>query len=147
MKKKIVLLVFLILLLTAAVMTYIYWDPIIDWLPVDQSGWDVTEIGGRCYLDEDGDPIPGWLEIDERQYYFTDEGTPVTGWQTVDELERYFTADGALATGKVDVEGTTRWFASNGTEIILVNPWNFIPEYYNPEIVTIRDSWWKTSTE
>ena len=47
MKKKIILLVFLILLLAAAVMTYIYWDPIIDWLPIDQSGWEVLENGGQ----------------------------------------------------------------------------------------------------
>ena len=110
------------------------------------TGWQMLD-GHTYYLTEEGLAAPGWQEIDARQYYFTEEGTPITGWQTVDELERYFTADGALATGKVDVEGTTRWFASNGTEIILVNPWNFIPEYYNPEIVTIRDSWWKTSTE
>ena len=42
MKKKIILLIFLILLLIGAVATGIYWDPILDWLPIDQSGWDVT---------------------------------------------------------------------------------------------------------
>ena len=70
MKKKIILLVFLILLLVGSALVGIYWDPIIDWLPIDQSGWDVLENGGRCYLDEDGDPLVGGQELDSEMYYF-----------------------------------------------------------------------------
>ena len=59
MKKKIILLIFLTLLLAAVTAVGFYWDPFIDWLPIDQSGWNVTENRGRCYLDEDGDPLTG----------------------------------------------------------------------------------------
>ena len=64
MKKKIIALISLALLLIAILLGCIFWDPIIDWLPIDQSGWDVLDNGGRCYLDEDGDPLTGWQELD-----------------------------------------------------------------------------------
>ena len=75
MKKKIILLIFLILLLAGAVATGIYWDPILDWLPIDQSGWDVTKNRGICYLDEDGDPLLGWQVVDSKMYYFDPDST------------------------------------------------------------------------
>ena len=70
MNKKITLLVCLCLLLVGGILVGIFWDPIIDWLPIDQSGWDVLDNGGVCYLDEDGDPLTGWQTIDGKKYYF-----------------------------------------------------------------------------
>lgn len=120
MKKKIILLVSLGLLLVGGVLVGVFWDPIIDWLPIDQSGWDVLENGGQCYLDEDGDPISGWqeldskiyyfdpesyamqirwLELDDGRYYLGDDGVRRTGWQTI-EGDRYYLGDtGAMHTG------------------------------------------------
>ena len=70
MKKKLILLISLGILVISGALVGIFWDPIIDWLPIDQSGWDVLENGGQCYLDEDGDPITGWQELDSNIYYF-----------------------------------------------------------------------------
>ena len=67
MKKKIILLVALVFLLIGFVLVGIYWNPIIDWLPIDQSGWDVLDNGGQCYLDEG-------------RYYLGDDGAMHTGW-------------------------------------------------------------------
>ena len=41
MKKKIILLSSLFLLLVGGLLVGIFCDPIIDWLPIDQSGWEV----------------------------------------------------------------------------------------------------------
>mgnify|MGYP002514216984 CR=1 FL=1 len=89
MKKKIVLLVMLLLLVVGGTLVGIYWDPIIDWLPIDQSGWEEMKTGGICYLDEDGDPIPGWLEIESNIYYFDPQSYAMqTGWLQLED-ERF----------------------------------------------------------
>ena len=125
MKKKIILLSSLFLLLVGGLLVGIFWDPIIDWLPIDQSGWEVLENGGQCYLDEDGDPISGWQELDSKMYYFDpesyamqirwleleegryylgDDGVRRTGWQTIDSKRYYLGDDGAMHTGWLEQE-------------------------------------------
>ena len=141
MKKKIVLLVLLILLLAGAVLVGIYWDPIIDWLPIDQSGWDVTDVGGRCYLDEDGDPITGWqvldsdvyyfdpdntmmqihwLEVDGARYYMGDNGIRQTGWQKINGDRYYLGIDGVMQTGWQTVDGVRYYLDEEG---VLYSGW------------------------
>ena len=68
MKKKIILLTSLTLLL--ACLLVIFFDPIIDWLPIDQSRWKTQKNGETRYLDEDGDPVSGWYAIESNIYYF-----------------------------------------------------------------------------
>ena len=135
MKKKIILLVFLSLLLAATIALCIYWDPFIDYLPIDQSGWDVTEIGGRCYLDEDGDPITGWQvldndvyyfepdsgmmqirwqDIDGARYYLGDDGVRQTGWQTINGARYYLGTDGVMVTGWQDIDGGRYYLGDDG---------------------------------
>lgn len=135
MKKKIILLVFLVLLLTAAVLTGIYWDPILDWLPIDQSGWNVTENRGICYLDEDGDPLTGWQTLDSEIYYFDpatsamqirwqdiggsryylgDDGVRRTGWQTIAGSRYYLGTDGVMVTGWQTIEGNRYYMDADG---------------------------------
>ena len=71
MNKKLVLIVSLLFAILCSSLVIVFWDPIIDWLPIDQSGWkEVRKTGEIHYLDEDGDPIPGWLEIESKMYYF-----------------------------------------------------------------------------
>ena len=135
MKKKIILLVFLVLLLVGSALVGIYWDPIIDWLPIDQSGWDVLENGGRCYLDEDGDPLVGWQELDSEMYYFDpdtyamqirwqdlggyryylgDDGVRRSGWQTVSGKRYYLGESGAMMTGWQMIDNERYYLAENG---------------------------------
>ena len=69
----------------------------------------------------------------------------LTGWQEIDEKLVYFTPEGPMAVGRQEIDGVTHWFGSDGVEIILVNPWNSIPEDYAPEIVEVTGWWWKSS--
>lgn len=138
MKKKIFLLILLILLLVGAVLVGIYWDPILDWLPIDQSGWDVTDNRGRCYLDEDGDPLTGWQEIDGDIYYFDpatsamqirwqqiggsryylgDDGIRCTGWQKIDGSRYYFGVDGIMVTGWQQIDGHRYYMGEDGAMV------------------------------
>ena len=135
MKKKIALLVTLGLLLVGGVLVGIFWDPIIDWLPIDQSGWEVLDNGGQCYLDEDGDPITGWqelegkiyyfdpesfamqirwLELDEGRYYLGDDGVKQTGWQTIGGQRYYLGEDGVMHTGWLEVDEGLMYLNENG---------------------------------
>ena len=135
MKKKLALLVTLGLLLIGGTLVGIFWDPIIDWLPIDQSGWDVLDNGGQCYLDEDGDPITGWqelegniyyfdpesfamqirwLELEEGRYYLGDDGIKQTGWQTIGGLRYYLGEDGAMHTGWLEVDEGLMYLNENG---------------------------------
>ena len=68
MNKKLIVIISLLFALLCGMLVFVFWDPIIDWLPIDQSGWEEMKTGGICYLDEDGDPIPGWLEIESNIY-------------------------------------------------------------------------------
>ena len=135
MKKKIILPIALGLLLVGGVLVGIFWDPIIDWLPIDQSGWKLMKNGGTCYLDEDGDPIPGWLEaegniyyfdtesyamqthwveLDDGRYYLGDDGIRRTGWQKIDGNRYYLGDNGAMVTGWLEQTGGTMYLNEQG---------------------------------
>lgn len=76
-------------------------DPIIDFLPIDQSGWSTSEHG-QCYLDEDGDPVSGWYDIEGVSYYFhTETHTPHTGWTEKDGI-RCYVEGGQVCSGWTD---------------------------------------------
>lgn len=115
MKKKIILLCCLSLLLVCSALVGIFWDPIIDWLPIDQSGWDTLKDGRFCYLNEDGDPITGWQELDSETYYFD----PATGamqirWLNVDDGRYYLGYDGVRRTGWQTIGGKTYYLGDEG---------------------------------
>ena len=108
------------------------------------TGWQEVDGHNRYFTEEGLIPF-GWLEIDSKKYYFDAEGLPLTGWQEIDEALRYFTDSGALAAGRQEVDGVVRWFGSDGTEVMLVNPWTFMPEGHTPETVDVTGWWWKSS--
>ena len=135
MNKKIILLVVLAFLAVGGTLIGVFWDPILDWLPIDQSGWDVLENGGRCYLDEDGDPVSGWQELDGNTYYFDpetcamqirwlqlddgryylgDDGIKRTGWQTILGCRYYLGQTGAMHTGWLEQDGGRMYLNENG---------------------------------
>ena len=161
MTKKIVLLVFLSLLLAGEIYLCFNWDPFIDWLPIDQSGWDVTENRGRCYLDEDGDPITGWQmlgtdvyyfepqsgamqirwqTIDGAVYYLGDDGIRRTGWQTIGGKRYYLGIDGAMVTGWQIIDGKQYYM---GTDGVMHTGWLELDgnRYYLDENGTLHSGW------
>lgn len=110
MKKVLIPLV--IILLVLAVLFY-FREPIIDFLPIDQSGWEIRE-GRHYYLDEDGDPRTGWFQVDGIQYYFREDGVLHTGWLDQDQGRYYFSESGGMVTGWHNTEGHRRYFGSDG---------------------------------
>ena len=95
-------------------------------------GW-MEENGKRYYLNSDGSRATGWLEVDGKRYLLTDDGYTQSGW--IDGL--YFRPDGSMAQGAVEIDGKTVYFTSQGKEILLVNPWNPVPEGYEPDLVEL----------
>ena len=84
--------------------------------------------------------ITGWVEENGYRYYYDHDGIPLTGWQEIDGNTYYFREEGTMATGEVIIDGVACHFTSQGKRIIMVNPWNYIPADYEPELVTLTSA-------
>lgn len=103
-------------------------------------GSGLVELDGKFYMaDAHGQPVYGWGEADGKRYYFGEDGTMVTGWMQLGYDTYYFLEDGAMAVGETVIDGQTCYFASNGKQLVLVNPWNYVPEDYTVELVDIEN--------
>ncbi len=85
------------------------------------------------------EPLEGWQEENGQKRYYVNS-IPLTGWQEIDGLTYYFRPDGTMAQGQVTIEGQNHFFSSAGQEFLFVNPWNFLPEGYEPELVALPSS-------
>ncbi len=103
------------------------------------SGW-IEDNGSRYYLKEDGTATVGWLDLDDKRYYFTAEGTLHTGFLEEEGVTYYFKDDGSMARGTVVIDGVNHFFTSSGASIVMVNPQNYIPEGYTPDLVDINNT-------
>lgn len=121
-----------------------------------QTGWQELD-GAKYFFDDTGCMQTGWITFEEKQYYLDAEGKMLTGWQDIDGMRCYFddsgvrkigwitdTAgrfylyeDGTYATGFVEIDGIKRYFTSTGEYIILANRWNYIPDDYETNLVSI----------
>lgn len=100
------------------------------------SGW--ADLGGEtAYGDVNCHPLTGWQEIDGKRCHFNEAGILSAGWITIGGFDYYFYADGSPAQGWVVIDGEQHCFASNGQKIVLVNPWNYIPDGYTVELTQI----------
>ena len=106
---------------------------------VMHTGW--LEWNNRRYhLNASGNPSPaGWLEADGTLYYLDTVGAARIGWLQVDGNTYYLKDDGSLAKGKLTIDGVNHYFTSKGIEVVLVNPWNYVPDNYTVEIVYIEN--------
>ena len=84
--------------------------------------------------------ITGWVEENGKRYYYGENGIPVTGWLELDGNTYYFLADGTMSTGEVIIDGTPYHFTSQGKRIIMVNPWNYVPADYEPDLVPVTSA-------
>ena len=120
------------------------------------SGWTLVD-GQRCYFNPDGTPLTGWQEIDGSRYYLNINGAPVTGeqeidgktyyfdrdgtfytgWITIDQQRYYCLDNGSFATGETVIDGKTFYFSPHGVHIILVNPWTYVPEDYQADLLPL----------
>lgn len=100
-----------------------------------QNGWFETE--NATYFLQQGVPLTGWNDIGDKRYYFESDGAMHTGWLDYEGDRYFFLADGHMGRGKVKVSETeVRYFTSTGKEVILVNPWNYVPEDYTVTVVS-----------
>lgn len=100
-------------------------------------GW-VELAGERYYMDETGVRYSGWMKLDGKTYFMTESGAAHTGWMELGEDRYYFLDDGVMAIGRVEIDGTVHHFTSTGKYFVLVNPWNPVPEDYEPDLVEIN---------
>ena len=74
---------------------------------VDGEGW-------KSYIDENGDRVTGWKEIEGKYYYFNEKGIMQSGFQDIDGERYYLNEDGTMQTGRLDLEGNTYFFDQDG---------------------------------
>ena len=70
--------------------------------------------GGKSYIDENGDRVTGWKEIEGNYYYFNEKGIMQSGFQDIDGERYYLNEDGTMQTGRLDLEGNTYFFDQDG---------------------------------
>jgi D-alanyl-D-alanine carboxypeptidase len=90
-------------------------------------GWHYTEEGDTLYIDDDGSRHTGWLKLEGETFYFSDEGK--------------------MVRGEVQIGGKTYHFASRGQRILLINPWNTVPEDYQPDLVSLPGKYGYSGTK
>ena len=100
------------------------------------TGW-LTLEDRHYYLDADGTMVTGWLTLEDQHYYLGEDGMMVTGWLEMDGTRYYFREDGTMARGCVEIDGVNNYFTSTGAYILLVNPWNYVPKDYDPDLVAL----------
>ena len=126
MKRSLYLIPGSVLILLMAVL---FWDPIVDFLPINQSGWITTDLG-QIYLDKDGDPVSGWYEIDGNSYYFDPSdntlytgwaddryvvsGLPCSGWTNTPDGRYFLKTDGSIHTGWLEDSGKRFYLDKEG---------------------------------
>ena len=113
---------------TTAAPTTIPTEPPTGWLEMN---------GMRYYRFPDGTHATGWFEDEGKTYYIAPNGFMHTGWLEQDGKTYYFKEDGTMAVGEIEVDGRKYHFTAEGWRIILVNPWNTVPEDYAPTLVEI----------
>ena len=94
--------------------------------------------GSTYYFDDNGILQTGWVDLDGKRFYFADTGM-LTGWTQVEGKQYYFLPDGAMAQGQVQIDGKNRFFTSEGAEVLVVNPWNAVPDGYDPDLVALGE--------
>ncbi len=101
----------------------------------------VKDAGHTFYIKEDGSVHTGWLELDGKRYYLDKDGILQTGWLELDGQKYYLKDDGTVTCGKAIIDRVTYYFTSAGVNILMVNPWNTIPDGYTPELVDAEDGY------
>ena len=101
-----------------------------------------TEVdGNRYYFNEEGVFITGWQDINAKRYYFGDDGILFTGWLAQEDRLYYMRETGAMARGCVVIDGKNHFFTSTGAPVLVLNPWNFLPEDYVVDLVELSSTY------
>lgn len=101
-------------------------------------GWAELD-GGTYYFGVDGSLFHGLLNIEGKGYFFAESGRMHTGWLEWEGQTYYFGTDGVMAVGRTEIDGQVHHFSPHGVKILLVNPWNKLPEDYEVALVNLND--------
>ena len=101
------------------------------------TGWLEAEEGRR-YFAEEGPMVTGWLQLDEGKYYLDEDGLMQTGWLQLGEYSYYLLDTGTAAVSPTDIDGRTYYFTPAGIHVMLVNRWHYVPDDYEPNLVTVE---------
>ena len=147
MKRIFLLLVLLGLLLTGCDSAQVSTETTQTTEPTEQATEQITETTppsgwledekGVYFQNLDGTRVTGWFTWEDKQYYLDREGYRQSGWLTLEDVRYYFREDGTMATGAVVIDGVTRHFTSAGAYVVVVNPWNPVPEDYELNLVAL----------
>lgn len=115
--------------------TYYYVDgaPVTGVFTVNE-GIYIADEEGVCYTE-------GWVSWNGAQYLLDEDGKAVTGWQELEGYQYYFREDGTLATGTLQIDGRNYFFSSTGVFFHVVNPWNYVPDDYTPDLVALPEKY------
>ena len=102
----------------------------------ESDGW-LEKDGKTYYVDENGVSVTGWLDLGGKRYHFDETGAMTLGWANVEGVDYYFRADGSMARGEVKIDEKNYHFDSRGHRVILANPWNYVPDDYVADFVTL----------
>lgn len=107
--------------------------------PTQPSEPEVTEPSEtKPDKQENVDPSPllsGWIDRNGKRYYRHENGDLQRGWLVLDGERYYFDEDYAMVVGCVDIpEYGKTYFDTTGKEVILANPWNYIPDQYTVKL-------------
>ena len=105
------------------------------------TGW-LEEGGSKYYFGIDGAMVTGLLNIQNNGYYFGEDGTCYSGWLEQDGKTYHFDDSGVMAVGPREIDGEQHYFSPHGVKILLVNPWNSLPEGYQVELEHV-DNWYR----
>ena len=97
-----------------------------------------TKDSSTWLLDGDGKMLTGWQDTGGSRRYFGTDGVMHTGWLEQDGERYYLHKDGTMAIGKVEIDGVNRFFTSQGKYLVMVNPWNFVPEDYQLNMTKVE---------
>ena len=122
------------------------------------TGWQEID-GKRYYFGTEGPMTTGWLELEDgvyyfgvdgilftgllnirgQGYYFSEDGKRYSGWLEQDGKTYYFDAEGVMAVGPQVIDEVQHYFSPHGVKVLLVNPWNTVPEGYEVELVNVTE--------
>ncbi len=77
-------------------------------------GWNLTGEDMWIYLDQDGNIMTGWQQIDSKWYFFDEIGVMLTGWQNDGGAWYLLKTSGAMVTGWQEISGAWYYFGTNG---------------------------------
>ncbi len=135
MKKRILLLPAVMLLCILGACT-VYGDEIYSFLNPVRNDWILEEETGHTYyLNDNSDPVTGWLSQNGNRYYLdpVQGGARVSGWAEIDGLTYHFEESGAMTTGWMEKDGRHYYFQEEGSMATGWKTIDGVPYFFNQD--------------